>query len=127
MLFFYYRKSLKFFRGTNYDVTKEINEIKERHAAKQKIHGESKSWMWTFQRLLSPSFCKPFLFIGLIYMLIEWAGFNNILVYMILILQESESSIDPELGPIIVGSVRLIASSKCLKITFIWKAYKGKM
>ena len=40
-------------------------------------------------------------------MLVTWNGFNNMLVYMIQILQESGSTISPDLGPTIVGSIRI--------------------
>ena len=96
------------FRGPDYNITDEINEIKEKHMSKVELQGKSKSWIWTFQRLASATFLKPFSCIGVLYMLTEWCGFNVILVYMITILKESGSSIDPNIGPIVVGSVRFV-------------------
>ena len=101
------RKSLQFFRGSEYDVTEEIEEIKNKHSAKLEQQGECKSWSWTLQRLFSTSFLRPFSCIGILYMLVTWNGFNNMLVYMIQILQESGSTISPDLGPTIVGSIRI--------------------
>ncbi len=39
-------------------------------------------------------------------MLSTWTGVNTILNYMIVMLEEAGSSIDPEEAPIIVGSIR---------------------
>ena len=78
------------------------------------LQGEStSSWMWTFQRIFSSSFLKPFSCIGILYMLVAWTGFNTILTYMIDILNDSGSTIEPDMGPMIVGGVRIIFASKC--------------
>ena len=83
------------------------------------LQGEStSSWMWTFQRIFSSSFLKPFSCIGILYMLVAWTGFNTILTYMIDILNDSGSTIEPDMGPMIVGGVRIIFASKCTKILF---------
>ena len=102
------RKSLQFFRGPDYNISDEINEIKEKHLSKLEHQGKSKSWIWTFQRIASPAFLKPFLCVGVLFMLTEWCGFNVILVYMITILKDSGSSIDPNIAPIIVGCIRFV-------------------
>ena len=75
--------------------------------SKLERQGESTSWSWTFQRIFSTSFLKPFSCIGILYMLVAWSGFNNLLVYMIQFLEEAGSTIDPDIGPIIVGSIRI--------------------
>ena len=69
---------------------------------------KSKSWLLTFKRIASMAFLKPFSCIGVLFMLVEWSGFSNMTTFMIPILKESGSSIDPNLGPIIVGSVRIV-------------------
>ena len=76
--------------------------------SKLKLKGESKTWTWTTKKLMSSSFLKPFSCIGILYILSEWGGSNIILSYMITILKESGSSIDPEDVPIYVGIIRLI-------------------
>ena len=40
-------------------------------------------------------------------MINTWSGFNCLLVYMIEVLEKTGSNIDPNIGPIIVGSIRL--------------------
>ena len=104
----YNRKSLQFFRGSAYDITEEINEIKEKHESKLELQGKSKSWIWPFQKIVSPAFFKPFSCIGVTHMLTEMSGFNIMVIYMIKILKDSGSSIDPNLCPIIVGSIRIV-------------------
>ena len=42
------------------------------------------------------------------------SGLSNLLVYMIDILNESGSSIDPEIGPIIVGAARVVFAGNLL-------------
>ena len=72
------------------------------------VEDKSDSWILTFKCLISQTFLKPFSCIGVLWILIEWCGFNNVMMFMITILKESGSSIDPKLGPILVGGVRII-------------------
>ena len=53
-------------------------------------------------------FFKPFSIVGVIYILTELSGFNVMVIYMITILKDSGSSIDPNLCPIIVGTIRIV-------------------
>ena len=102
-----FRKSLKFFRGPNYDITEEIEEIKEKRKSKVENQGEKSSGMQTLKKIMSKSFLKPFSCIGIIFICSEWSGYNAFLTYMIEVLEASGFKLDPRLGPIIVGCIRL--------------------
>ena len=111
--YLFFRKSLQFFRGANYDITAEINEIKEKHKINQDHRGEAKSWVWTFQKLKSSSFFKPFSCVGILYILAEAYGINSVLTYMVFILKDSGSGSNLiKYGPILVGSARVLAGGK---------------
>ena len=101
------RKSLKFFRGKDYDVSEELDEIQKRHESKN-ANMTQKSWKFTLQRIFSYAFFKPFSCVGILYVISTWSGVNCLLVYMITFLEESGSSFDPHIGPIIVGTLRLL-------------------
>ena len=73
------KKSLQFYRGADYDITEELNEIRQKHL--HKMENVSTSWKWTCQRLVSSAFLKPFSCIGTIYMFNTMSGINIILVY----------------------------------------------
>ncbi len=102
------RRSLKFYRGPGYDIEDELKEMLDRSESKKRQRNESshKGWRWTLKRLCSRSFTLPFSSIGVISMLCTWTGVNTILNYMIVMLEEAGSSVDPEKAPIIVGSIR---------------------
>jgi hypothetical protein len=99
---------MQFYRGPDYDVSKEFNEIRRKHQSK--IENVTKSWKGTLKRMASMAFLKPFSCIGILYLLGTWNGFNVIINYMITIIKESGSSIDPEICPIIVGSIRVLTA-----------------
>ena len=101
------RKSLQFFRGKDYDITEEFDEIKLKHESKKSRQKANQSWKFTVQRIFSSAFFKPFSCVGIIYVINTWSGFNCLLVYMIEVLEKTGSNIDPNIGPIIVGSIRL--------------------
>jgi hypothetical protein len=70
----------------------------------------TKSWKGTLKRMTSMAFFKPWMCTGVIGSLATWTGFNIIVNYMITIFKESGSSIDPEIGTIIVGSIRVLTA-----------------
>ena len=93
------KKSLRFFRGSEYDVNPEFNEIHQRHLSKDK----NQSCSWMLQRLFSKAFMKPFMCSGVIYMIFTVSGFDIIIIYMVTILQETGSSVDPKIGPMVTA------------------------
>ena len=98
------QKSLKFFRGPNFDVQEELDEIHQRHLHKQ--HTEIGLTL-IFKRLFSRAFFKPFLCIGVTNIFFTMCGFDILQTYMVSVLEDSGSSIDPELAPIIIGVTRV--------------------
>lgn len=94
------QKSLTILRGSNYDINDEYQEILQKK--KQK---EAKG-MTVLQTLCSRVFFIPFLRIGSLMMITQWAGINVITAYMVNIFIQSGSTIDPSLAPILVCSVQ---------------------
>ena len=88
-------------------MTEEFDEIKLKHESKKSQQKANQSWKFTVQRIFSSAFFKPFSCVGIIYVINTWSGFNCLLVYMIEVLEKTGSNIDPNIGPIIVGSIRL--------------------
>ena len=105
------RKALQFFRGKNFDVEEELQEIQKKHESK-KSQITQKSWKFTLKRIFSSAFFKPFSCVGILYVIGTWTGFNSLIVYMVTILEETGSNIDPHLAPIIVGCMRLTFAGK---------------
>ena len=108
------KKSLKFFRGGNYDISEEFNEIQSKHELK-KNQNTDQTWKFTISRLFSKAFFKPYSCVGMLFVFTSLSGLSNLLVYMIDILDESGSSIDPEIGPIIVGAARVVFAGNILR------------
>ena len=83
-------KSLEFFRGPEYEISAEIQEIQQKHL--QKLQSK-KSWTWSLQRLFSPAFLKPFSCIGIIWRLNMFSGFHAFANYIHEIMEDSGSPI----------------------------------
>ena len=96
-------KSLKFYRNADSNISEEIEEIKARKS--EKLVNNTKN-QWT--RLFSASFMKPFSCIGVIWSLNMLGGFPALANYMIPIMEESGSDIDPNLVPMVIGIMRLV-------------------
>ena len=108
-----FRKALQFYRGKDYDINEEIDEIQEKHASK-KLNVQSNSAFWILRRLCSKACFKPFSIAGILSIASIMAGFNIVTIYMIKILEGSGSSIDPNIAPIIFGAMRFFVGSKDL-------------
>ena len=74
--------------------------------------GEKTSAKQTFNKIMSKSFLKPFSCVGILFIFSEWSGYNAYLNYMIEVLETSGFDLDPRIGPIIVGSIRLFFAGK---------------
>ena len=96
------RRSLIILRGSSYDIEEEFSEIVNKKRAKE-ARG-----MNVLETLCSRVFIIPFLRIGALMMITQWAGINVITSYMINIFIESGSSIDPAIAPIIVCTIQQI-------------------
>ena len=55
------------------------------------------------QRLFSKAFLKPFMCSGVIYMIFTVSGFDIIIIYMVTILQETGSRVDPNIGTMVTA------------------------
>ena len=100
------KKSLQFFRGKDYNITEEFDEILQKHESK-KNQNPNNSWKSTIKIFCSAAFLKPFSCVGILYIVNTWGGFSQIQIYMIEILERSGSSIGPKIGPIATGFTRL--------------------
>ena len=94
------RASLRVLRGPRYDLEPELAEIVTKKREKEQM---GRSVMST---LASRVFLLPFLRIGALMMITQWAGINVITSYMVTIFQESGSSLSPGLAPILVCTVQ---------------------
>ena len=59
---------MQFYRGKDYDISDEIQEIQEKRLHKLKSNPESSSnvWKWTVRRIFSMAYFRPFSCIGLL-------------------------------------------------------------
>ena len=94
------KESLIILRGSDYDVNDEFQEIVNKKKQKE-AKGRT-----VFQTLCSKVFLLPFLRIGSLMIITQWAGINVITAYMVNIFIQSGSSIDPSLAPILVCTVQ---------------------
>ena len=102
-------KSLQFFRlhTSQEDISKEIFEIQLQHLEKKAIK-KSTSWNWTLSRLCSMSFLKPFCCIGMLSSLTMVSGLCVLSNYLSEFMDESGSNIEPSVGQLTIGIIRLI-------------------
>ena len=101
------KKSLSFYRGKSYDISKELQEIEDRHESK-KNEADRKSWKFVVRRICSSTFFKPFSCIGVLYIMDSWVGSNELITFTFEILNKAGSSINPGEGLIAIGTTRLI-------------------
>jgi hypothetical protein len=92
--------SLQWLRGPHYDPLPELAEMVEKKRAKEE---EGRGVAAT---LASRTFLLPFLRIGALMMITQWAGINVITSYMVSIFTESGSSLPPGLAPVLVCTVQ---------------------
>merc|ERR1739846_249126 len=89
------KRSLLRLRGKEYDVEKELQESVERSVLKS---------------IFSKEFLLPFLKIGILMSLSQWAGINILSSYLVTVFEEAGSSLDPSLAPIMVSAIQLVLS-----------------
>ena len=110
------KQSLQFFRGKSYNITDEYDEIHQKHESKQSQ--QSKNWLkFTFKKIFSPAFFKPFSCIGIVLALNEWLGFGPLMTYTFEIFEETGSSVDPGIGLVIIASIRVVTAGTILICT----------
>ena len=101
------QQSLQFFRGEKYDISEEFNEIQQKHETKKTQYKE-KSWKFVLKRICSSAFLTPFTCVGILYSLAAWSGFSPLVTYTFEILDKAGTSIEPGIGLIIIGSIRIV-------------------
>jgi len=99
------KKSLLRLRGVEYDVEKELREIVEKKMRKEQAGNRS-----VIKSILSKEFLLPFVKIGILMSLSQWAGINILSSYLVTVFEESGSSLDPSLAPIMVSAIQLVLS-----------------
>ncbi len=102
-------KSLQFYRGPDFDISAELDEIIQRKEAKdlEIKTGSGNGCCLTFQRLFSPAFFRPFIVVGIIQLLNNFGVYTVLVLNMINIFKDAKSSIEPELAPVFVGIVQV--------------------
>ena len=119
------RRSLLRLRGAEYDVDKELREIVEKKQKKEQGGGERS----VLKSIFSKEFLLPFVKIGILMSLSQWAGINILSSYLVTVFEvhtlflcpvivlivisakkESGSSLDPSLAPIMVSAIQLVLS-----------------
>ena len=95
------------FSSIIWDISKEIFEIQLQHLEK-KASKKSTSWNWTLSRLCSMSFLKPFGCIGILSSLTMVSGLCVMSNYLSEFMKESGSNIEPSVGQLSIGIIRLI-------------------
>ena len=94
------RKSLSILRGQDYNIEVELEEMIRKRNSKD----PNKS---VLSIICSRLFLMPFLRIGSLMIITQWAGINVVSTYMVSIFQDSGISISPEAAPIIVSVIQL--------------------
>ena len=103
------KQSLQFYRGANYDISSEFNEIRKKEQEKIEMSYQSKTFM--LSRFCSRSFWKPFSCVGALYFLHVFDGFTPVIVYLVTFIDETGSNFDPNSGPIYIGLFRILVCS----------------
>jgi hypothetical protein len=74
-------------------------------------------WKSNLKRFTSSAFGRPFLCIGVLYLIMQWGEFNNLTIHMISIFRTANSSIEPELAPVFIGCIQVYQSKSCKNTT----------
>ena len=109
----HFRKALQFYRGPDFNIDDEFNIMVEQDAKdKKKAAEEETNWKTTAKKIGSPTFLKPYSIIGVLYVLLNLAGWNVITSYMVEILGKSGSIVPKEDVPPIYGNTALVIAGK---------------
>ena len=103
--------ALEYFRQ-GYDpelIDSEINEIKKKRSEKL-MQGQGTDKAWILKRLMSKPFLYPFGIIVGMRTFAQWSGMPILTFYMVTVVKESGTNLDPKLAPIFVGIARVITS-----------------
>ncbi|XP_032511289.2 facilitated trehalose transporter Tret1-2 homolog [Danaus plexippus] len=100
------RNSLKHFRGKQYNIENEINDLIDfkRDNDIHKLNAKER-----MQALFKRSACKPFWTMMVYVVIMELSGASIVFMWGVQILQRSKSSVNPEIGNFILGLMRIIS------------------
>ena len=102
--------SLQWYRGEQYDITEEIQEMIQNKRDKEGGEKTETTLCRLLATLGSPAFLRPFSCAGLLYILAQWTGISTMVFFMTTIFQQSGSTIDPHLCPVIVAGIRVLTA-----------------
>ena len=105
------RRSMRWYRGGQYDITGEIEEIITNKREKEVTEKTEGSVCSLFNTIASPTFLRPFSCAGILYILAQWTGVSTMVFFMTTFFQQSGSSLDPSLCPVIVAVIRLVTAA----------------
>ena len=109
----HFRKALQFYRGPDFNIDKEFNIMAQQDSKdKLKATQAETTWTTTLKKLGTQKFLKPYSIIGVLYVLLNLAGWNVITSYMVEILQSSGSIVPKEVVPPIYGNLALVIAGK---------------
>jgi len=98
--------SLQWYRGRNYDISEELNEIltkkeedQKSGTLKEKVEGV---FSFTFLKCLSCS--------GILLLWENFTGISSLVVFMTNVLEASGLTFNPKLAPIIIGGIRVVTA-----------------
>ena len=104
------RRSLQWYRGGQYDIKEEIEEMILNKREKEGEDKTERSLCSLLSTLSSTTFLRPFSCAGLLYILAQWTGISTMVFFMTTIFQQSGSSLDPHLCPVIVAGTRVLTA-----------------
>ena len=91
----------------------EIEEIiqSKNEKNKQETYEPKKRGLLSLLRVMtSKTFLRPFSCAGVLYLMAQLTGVSTMVLYMTNIFQDSGSSIDPRLAPVIVAGIRVVTA-----------------
>jgi hypothetical protein len=100
---------MMFYRGNEFKgLEEEIREITE--ANNKRTGVKNREWNASVKRIFSSAFLKPFSCVGALYILFRLSGYSIVTHYTTSYLETAGAKMDPMLGTVLVGSVRLLAA-----------------
>ena len=91
--------------------------FRSHHQKKQENSNNAKS---TLNEIFSGTFLKPFSCAGVLWMIYTISGPDTVQIYLIYILEESKSSIEANIGPMISGSIGLFCAGTLRTGINVW-------
>ena len=121
------RRSLQWYRGGQYDIKEEIEEMILNKREKEGEDKTERSLCSLLSTLSSTTFLRPFSCAGLLYILAQWTGISTMVFFMTTIFQQSGSSLDPHLCSLLSYlSKTWLAVIKISSLTSARSSWRGR-